>query len=90
MRGLLFLRGAPEEGTHFEGGWIPPHGGHGTSHVALGIRSQDLDAWRAHLASEGVEIESEVQWDLGGLSLYLRDPDGHSVELVTPGIWPNY
>ncbi len=87
---LLFLAGSAAEGTTSEGGWIPPHGSHGTSHVALSIRSQDVDRWRAHLASHGVEIESEVQWARGGTSLYLRDLDGHSVELVTPGIWPHY
>ncbi|HWQ03343.1 MAG TPA: glyoxalase, partial [Candidatus Nitrosotenuis sp.] len=27
---------------------------------------------------------------LGGRSIYFRDPDGHSLELVTPGVWPNY
>jgi catechol 2,3-dioxygenase-like lactoylglutathione lyase family enzyme len=42
------------------------------------------------LAEHGVGIESEVQWDLGGTSLYFRDPDGHSVELATPGVWPIY
>lgn len=87
---LLFRTGSAADGTTFEGGWIPPHGSHGTAHVALSIRSPDLDEWRAHLASQGVEIESEVQWTRGGTSLYLRDPDGHSVELVTPGIWPHY
>ncbi|HHQ6628438.1 TPA: VOC family protein, partial [Serratia fonticola] len=23
-------------------------------------------------------------------SIYFRDPDGHLLELVTPGIWANY
>ncbi len=87
---LLFRHGAADHGTTFEGGWIPPHGSHGTSHVALAIRNHDVDDWRAHLASEEVEIESEVRWGRGGLSLYLRDTDGHSVELATPGIWPSY
>jgi catechol 2,3-dioxygenase-like lactoylglutathione lyase family enzyme len=31
-----------------------------------------------------------VQWEGGGTSLYFRDPDGRSVELATPGIWPTY
>ena len=22
--------------------------------------------------------------------VYFRDPDGHLVELATPGLWPNY
>ena len=52
--------------------------------------SPDLDGWRGHLAENGVEIESEVTWDRGGVSLYFRDPDGHSVELATPGVWEIY
>ena len=88
---LLFRRGATEDqGSRFDGGWIPPHGGHGETHFALAIGTEDLDAWRGHLGDEGVEIESEVRWGRGGISLYLRDPDGHSVELATPGVWPVY
>jgi hypothetical protein len=34
----------------------------------------------------GVTLESRVQWEHGGRSLYSRDPGGHSVELATPGI----
>jgi catechol 2,3-dioxygenase-like lactoylglutathione lyase family enzyme len=30
-----------------------------------------------------------VSWRRGGTSLYFRDPDGHSVEVATPGLWPN-
>ena len=26
----------------------------------------------------------------GGTSLYFRDPDGHSVEIATPGVWETY
>lgn len=42
------------------------------------------------LAGRGVEVESRVSWPRGGRSLYLRDPGGHSVELVTPGTWDNF
>jgi catechol 2,3-dioxygenase-like lactoylglutathione lyase family enzyme len=87
---LLFRRGGSAEGTSFPGGWIPPHDGTGRAHFAFAVRSEDLDAWRARLAEHGVEIESEVTWERGGTSLYLRDPDGHSVELAAPGVWPVY
>ena len=87
---LLFRRGATEEGARVEGGWIPPHGSSGPSHFALAIRAEDVDRWRVHLDAEGVDLESEVRWGRGGVSLYLRDPDGHSVELATPGIWSTY
>ena len=84
---LLFLRGATASGASFEGGRIPPHDGAGPAHFAFAIASGELDSWRRHLAIEGVEIESEVSWGRGGKSIYFRDPDGHSVELATPGIW---
>jgi catechol 2,3-dioxygenase-like lactoylglutathione lyase family enzyme len=42
------------------------------------------------LKSRGIAIEEVKQWERGGKSLYFRDPDGHLLELVTPGCWPNY
>ena len=52
---LLFVRGATAEGASFEGGWIPPHDGSGPAHFAFAIDTGDLDAWRRHLETEGVE-----------------------------------
>lgn len=89
---LLFKRGAtllPQpvvSGT----GVIPPHDGHGPHHLAFAIAAADYAAWCAHLRASGIAIESETQWARGGRSVYFRDPDQHLVELVTPGIWPNY
>jgi catechol 2,3-dioxygenase-like lactoylglutathione lyase family enzyme len=37
----------------------------------------------------GIAIESRITWARGGTSLYFRDPDGHSLEVATPGLWPN-
>jgi catechol 2,3-dioxygenase-like lactoylglutathione lyase family enzyme len=31
-----------------------------------------------------------MAWPRGGTSLYFRDPDGHLVELATPGLWSIY
>jgi catechol 2,3-dioxygenase-like lactoylglutathione lyase family enzyme len=87
---LLFQRGATGAGTRFEGGWIPPHHGSGRTHFAFAIESDSVNAWRTRLEAEAVEIESEVRWEKGGISLYFRDPDGHSVELASPGVWPTY
>ena len=87
---LLFRRGATASGAAFPGGWIPPHDGIGPAHFALAVAGEDLASWRQHLAEQGVEVESEVSWERGGTSLYFRDPDGHSVELATPGVWPVY
>ena len=87
---LLFLQGASKKGVPSGAGRIPPHDGSGPAHFALAIDAKELDAWRERLTEEGVEIESEVRWSRGGISLYIRDPDGHSVELATPGVWPTY
>ncbi len=87
---LLFRRGAAMAGASFPSGRIPPHDGEGPAHFAFAVAAEDLDLWRGQLAGNGVEIESEVTWDRGGTSLYFRDPDGHSVELATPGVWEVY
>jgi catechol 2,3-dioxygenase-like lactoylglutathione lyase family enzyme len=66
---------------------LPGHGAHGPGHAALGIGAEDLDSWRTHLLSQGVAIEREHHWPLGGRSLYFRDPAGNLLELITPGAW---
>ncbi|HEY8584566.1 MAG TPA: VOC family protein [Capillimicrobium sp.] len=54
-----------------------------THHLALAIESgEELDAWRDYLRERGVQT-TEV-FDRGRFkSLYLRDPDGHILELAT-------
>lgn len=87
---LIFQRGATAGGLKTDAGWIPPHDAWGPAHVAFAIESGDLESWVAHLMSNGVQIESRVTWDRGGTSLYFRDPDNHSVEIVTRGTWATY
>jgi glyoxylase I family protein len=54
-----------------------------THHLAFTVESADEQiAWREYLGAHGVAC-SEIL-DRGGLrSLYLRDPDGHIVEIAT-------
>jgi catechol 2,3-dioxygenase-like lactoylglutathione lyase family enzyme len=66
---------------------LPQHYGRGPGHIAFGISSAALEAWRARLVKQGVEILSEATWERGAYSLYFRDPDGHLIELATAGIW---
>jgi catechol 2,3-dioxygenase-like lactoylglutathione lyase family enzyme len=87
---LLFLRGSTTETVHMPGGTIPPHDGRGPLHLALSIAASDLPAWEARLATHGIAIEGRTDWPKGGHSVYVRDPDGHLLELATPGIWPIY
>jgi catechol 2,3-dioxygenase-like lactoylglutathione lyase family enzyme len=87
---LLFQRGATAEGLTTDHGFIPPHDSSGPSHFAFAINAEDLSKWEAHLDAHGIGIESRVGWARGGTSLYFRDPDNHSVELVTPGTWRTF
>lgn len=87
---LLFLRGASAEGIHFPDGWIPPHDGEGPAHMAFAVEAAEFEAWQTRLSEHGVAVETVNRWERGGRSAYFRDPDGHSIELATPGVWPTY
>ncbi len=87
---LLFPRGKSLETVHMPGGTIPPHDGSGPVHVAFSVAADDLAGWEARLADAGIAIEGRTKWPRGGQSIYFRDPDGHLLELATPGLWPGY
>jgi catechol 2,3-dioxygenase-like lactoylglutathione lyase family enzyme len=87
---LLFLRGSCLKTQVQANGAIPPHDGSGPLHVCFAIDADQLAAWEARLADEGVAIEGRTVWPRGGTSVYFRDPDGHLLELMTPGNWPHY
>jgi tRNA(adenine34) deaminase len=87
---LLFTRGLSVKGGTAPGGRIPGHDGHGILHLAFAIDKSGVEPWESRLASQGIAVESKVTWPRGGASLYFRDPDGHSVELATPGLWSVY
>lgn len=86
---LLFPRGGSLDPVELPGGagTIPPHDGSGPLHVAFSIAGDELPAWERELTVHGVAIESRTTWPRGGTSIYFRDPDGHLLELATPGLW---
>ena len=86
---LLFRHGMTDQPAPGPGGFIPPHHGRGALHLAFAIPYGELAAWETHLGNQGVAVESRIEWPRGGTSLYFRDPDGHSLEVATPGLWPN-
>ena len=80
---LLFTKGASRN--------IPsPHDGDGELHLAFAIPSAELANWESWLASKAIVAEEKKTWELGGQSLYFRDPDRHLIELATPGTWSIY
>lgn len=87
---LLFQRGASLRTQSSDRGSIPPHDGHGPLHIAFAIDPDALEHWEAELGRLGIVIEGRMEWERGGRSLYFRDPDGHLLELMTPGIWRTY
>ena len=87
---LLFRKGETRMPVSTPGGTIPAHDGDGQLHVAFAIGRDEFDAWERRLASQNMAVESRVRWNRGGKSLYFRDPDGHLIELATPGLWPIY
>ncbi len=87
---LLFRRGGSLHPIPTPGGMIPPHDGAGALHMAFAVTPEDMASWEQRLGENGVPIESTVSWERGGRSIYFRDPDGHLLEMATPGIWPVY
>lgn len=87
---LLFRRGAEPEPDEEGDLDIPHHEGRGELHVAFGIARRSVEPWLRRMQAAGIELESRVDWPRGGVSLYFRDPDRHSIELVTRGCWSIY
>jgi catechol 2,3-dioxygenase-like lactoylglutathione lyase family enzyme len=67
-----------------------PHDGDGELHVAFAIGAAELSRWEAWLSENGIATEEKRVWELGGVSIYFRDPDRHLIELATPGTWSIY
>ncbi len=80
---LLFKKGASRAITS-------PHDGNGELHLAFAVSASEIPAWESWLEQHGIAIEEKRQWELGGCSIYFRDPDRHLLELATPGTWPIY
>src|SRR5690349_6046387 len=69
------------------GGAAPGAEGRNLDHFALQVEPFDEAAIRAHLAAHGVTVAEEGQRygaDGDGFSLYVRDPEGNTVELKGP------
>lgn len=76
---LLFKRGATSDTDAT-----------GSIHIAFAIPRTGLVEWESWLGEQGIAIESRKTWKYGAEALYFRDPDGHLLEIVTPGVWSIY
>jgi catechol-2,3-dioxygenase len=69
---LLFKKGASRAVQS-------PHDGDGELHIAFAIPADELDNWESWLQTKAIALEEKRTWELGGRSLYFRDPDVWSV-----------
>src|SRR5215475_7758128 len=72
---LLFKQGTTSEPVRLPGGLIPPHDGSGHNHFAFAISKNQVADWEHHLAQHHIAVEGRMDWPLGGISIYFRDPD---------------
>jgi catechol 2,3-dioxygenase-like lactoylglutathione lyase family enzyme len=55
---------------------------HDRNHFAL--RVDNIEAWEIHLKKIGADYAPKKQRPDGAWQVFLRDPDGHRIELFTP------
>jgi len=80
--GAWFRLGSVQE-LHLIGGTsaTPVPGQPRGNHFAL--RVEDLEGWRQHLQPLGLIVRGPVRRPDGAVQIFVRDPDGHVVELFT-------
>ena len=69
------------------GGAPPGDEGHNMDHFAVRVQVFDETAIRTHLEAHGVavgDVETRYGAEGNGPSIYIRDPDGNTVELKGP------
>ena len=68
---------------------VPAHGTSGAGHIAFRITPESYQSWLDRFSIHQIAIEQEIVWerDYPAKSIYVRDPSGNSVELITADIW---
>jgi len=80
--GAWFRLGARQE-LHLIGDRTEPvSSGSRKNHFAL--QTDDLAAWETHLKNVGADFRPKKQRPDGAWQIFVRDPDGHVIELFTP------
>lgn len=83
---LLFQRSAPLA-VPARHGIVQPGADGGVQQLWFAISPDAVSTWIDRLHHAGVPIEKRTSSPRGGESICIRDPDGHAVELVAPGLW---
>jgi lactoylglutathione lyase len=77
--GAWFRLGSVQE-LHIIGGRVEPVASqYRGNHFAL--RVEDIETWHAHLQKLGVIIRGPVKRPDGATQIFIRDPDGHVIEV---------
>lgn len=84
---LCFVAAATKAGPSEDTLPVPAHGACGACHVCFAVNGENLDELVAMLTSHGIEIEADFRWPNGARSVYVRDPDGNSVEFAEAKLW---
>jgi catechol 2,3-dioxygenase-like lactoylglutathione lyase family enzyme len=97
-RRVLQLPPLPRPAFDFPGAWfrlgsnqeLHLIGGRGEAVVAgprgnhFALQVDDLEAWQEHLQKENADFQPKKQRPDGAWQIFLRDPDGHYIELFIP------
>ena len=90
---LLFDRASTTQDKVSAAGTIPKHGcpeGLG-QHISFACDGPEVLAeWESWFKEKDVEIIGKMSWELGGKSVYVKDWEGHVIEVMTRGVWPVY
>ena len=80
-----WFRLGPSQELHLIGERVDPvHSHNRGNHFAL--RVDDLDGWESHLAEMKADFRPRKRRPDGAWQVFVRDPDGHTIELFTgPG-----
>jgi len=97
---VLRLEPMPRPAFSFPGAWFrlgknqelhligdrgdPVFAGNRSNHWALMV--DDLDAWESHLKTSGADFAPKKKRPDGASQIFLRDPDGHVIELFVPPV----
>ena len=98
FRKVLRLEPLPRPAFNFPGAWFrlgtnqelhliagkgaPFFSSHPNNHFAL--RVDNIEEWEDHLAKIGADFNEKKRRPDGAWQVFLRDPDGHVIELFTP------